>query len=165
MFEEEWGQRNEGTDEDKGGAFEGPFALHHGEKKENEEDGENDAMNHAGDTDGSFVAENAFFVDGEVEENDKGEAIEERKEPEEAQGILEHGSGGAFLGEHEFVAFGVEAEGEVDEAIFFLGLADEVAAILFDQVDAFLDVVTLETKAGPGAFSFAPTVDSDGGSA
>jgi len=164
-FEEEGGEGDEGAEEDEGGTFEGPFSFFHGEVEEDEEDGENDSVDHAGDADGGVVSENAFFVDREVEEDDEGEAIEKGEGAEEAEGILEHSLRGALLGEHEFVAFGVIAKGEVDEAIFFFGFADEVAAVGFDEVDALADVIALEAEAGPGAFSFTAAVDAEGGSA
>lgn len=73
--------------------------------------------------------------------------------------------GRSLLGEHEFVAFSVKTEGEMDETIFFLGFANESAAVFQNELDAFADVVALEAQAGPGAFAFAATVDSDGGAA
>jgi hypothetical protein len=75
---------------------------------------------------------------------------------------LEHGLGWSFLGEHKFVSFGVETEGEVDKAVLFFGFADETAAVFKDQIDPFADVIALEAEAGPGSFSFAATMDSDG---
>ena len=75
------------------------------------------------------------------------------------------GLGRSLLGEHEFVAFGVKTEGEVNKTIFFLGFANESAAVFQNELDAFADVVALEAQAGPGAFAFAATVNSDGGAA
>lgn len=69
------------------------------------------------------------------------------------------------MSEHEFVSLGIEAEGEVNEAVFLLGFTDKIAAVLFDECNAFLDVVTLKAEAGPGPFPFATSVDSDGGTA
>ena len=128
-LEEEGGEGDEGADEDKGGAFDGPFPHHHGNAEKNDKNRKDSPMNSARNTDGGFVSEDHFFIQGEVEEDDEREAIEEREEAEEAERILEHGLGRAFLGEHEFVAFGVEAEGEVDESVLFFGFTHEAAAV------------------------------------
>ena len=69
------------------------------------------------------------------------------------------------MSEHKFVSFGIEAKGEVDEAVFFLRFTNKVATVLFDELDAFLDVVALEAETGPGPFPFAATVNADGGPA
>ncbi len=66
------------------------------------------------------------------------------------------------MSEHEFVAFGVVTESEVDEAVFFFRFADEVAAVLFNEFNAFADIVALEAESGPGAFPFTSAVDSEG---
>lgn len=71
--------------------FDGPLSFFHGEVEEHEEDGEDNAVDHAGDADGGGVSEDALFVDREVEKDDERKAIEEGEEPEETEGILEHG--------------------------------------------------------------------------
>ena len=67
------------------------------------------------------------------------------------------------MGEHEFVTFGIEAEGEVDEAIFFFRFTNQSAAVFLDHFDAFLDVVALEADSGPCSFALAASVNADGG--
>lgn len=120
-------------------------------------------MNHAGDSDGSFVPKNTFFVDRKIEEDDEGEAIKERGEAKETEWKLEHDLGWAFLSEHEFISFCVEAEGEVDEAIFFIGFADEPPAIFPNEFNSSEDFIALEAEASPGAFSLTATMNSYGG--
>lgn len=66
------------------------------------------------------------------------------------------------MSEHEFVAFGIEAEGEVDEAVLFLGFADETAAVFENDGNGFLEIVTLNAESGPGALALAAAVDADG---
>ena len=70
-FEEEWGKRNEGADEDEGGSFDGPFSLFHSQVEKDQKKGEDDAVDHAGDSYGGVVTKDPFFVDRKVEENDK----------------------------------------------------------------------------------------------
>ena len=82
-------------------------------------------MNHARNSNSGVVPKDTFFVDRKIEEDDEGEAVKERGETKEAEWELEHDLGGAFLSEHKFISFCVEAEGEVDEAIFFLGRSEE----------------------------------------
>lgn len=120
-------------------------------------------MNHAWDSDGSFVPEDTFFVDRKIEENDERETIKERREAKEAEWILEHDLGRAFLREHEFISLCVEAEGKVYEAIFFLGLADESSTIFFNEFNTSFDFIALEAKASPGAFPFTAAMNTDGG--
>ncbi len=71
--------------------------------------------------------------------------------------------GRTFLGEHEFVAFGVEAEGEMNETVFFLGFADQAATVFLNEFDSDEDVVALEAEAGPCAFSFTTAMNSNRG--
>ena len=119
-------------------------------------------MNHTRDSNSSVVPKDTFFVDRKIEEDDKGEAVKERGETKEAEWELEHDLGGAFLSEHEFISFCVEAEGEVDEAIFFFGFADEPSAIFLNEFNSSEDFITLEAEASPGAFPLTATVNSDG---
>lgn len=72
---------------------------------------------------------------------------------------------GAFLGDHDFVSFGIKAKSEVNHAVFFFGLADESTAVFLNEFDGGGKVVALEAQAGPGAFAFASAVDPDGGPA
>jgi len=67
------------------------------------------------------------------------------------------------LGEHDFVAFRINAEGEVDLTVFFLWFFDESAAVGFDEFDSGEDVIALEAEAGPDSFAFAATVDTNCG--
>ena len=122
-------------------------------------------MNHARDSNSSVVPEDTFFVDRKIEEDDEGEAVKERGETKEAEWELEHDLGGAFLSEHEFISFCVEAEGEVDEAIFFLRFADEPSAIFLNEFNSSEDLIALETEASPGAFPLTATMNSYGGAA
>lgn len=93
-------------------------------------------MNHAWDSDGGFVPKDTFFVDRKIEEDNKREAIKKRGESKEPEWKLEHDLGRAFLGKHEFITFCVVAEGEVDEAILFLGFTDESTAIFLNEFNA-----------------------------
>lgn len=68
----------------------------------------------------------------------------------------------AFAGEHELVAFGVDAHGEVwGFVIFGLGFAGECAACSGDFGSAGDDIWDLEAEAGPCAVAFAAAVDTD----
>ena len=72
---------------------------------------------------------------------------------------------GAFLSDHDFVAFGIKAKSEVDHAVFFFGFADESAAVFLNEFDGGGEVVALKAQAGPGTFTFASAVDANGGTA
>ena len=68
----------------------------------------------------------------------------------------------AFAGEHELVAFGVDAHGEVwGFVVLGLGFAGECATSSGDFCGACDDIGDLEAEAGPGAFAFAAAVDTD----
>ncbi len=70
----------------------------------------------------------------------------------------------AALGHHEFVAFGVDAHGEVEGVLGgVVRLGGEGAAAGEELSDAAAEVVELEGEAGPGAFAFAAAVDAEGG--
>ena len=106
--------------------------------------------------------------EGNVAEDDPRDTVEERKETQETERIFEHrwavvGLLRSLLSEHELIAFGVVAEGEVDKAILLLGFADEVATVFPDEINPFPDVIALEAEAGPGPLAFAPAVDTNGG--
>ena len=120
-------------------------------------------MNHARDSNSGVVPKDTFFVDRKIEEDDEGESVKERGETKEAEWKLEHDLGGAFLSEHEFISFCVEAEGEVDEAIFFFGFANKPTAIFLNEFNSSEDLFTLETEASPGAFPLTATMNSYGG--
>jgi hypothetical protein len=167
-LEEKGSERNEGADEDQACSFDGPLSLFHGDVKEDEEDREDPTVDSAGKAHAHLIAEEAIVNEGNVAENDPRNAVEERKETQEAERILEHwgpvmGLARSLLSEHELIAFGVVAEGEVDKAILFFGLADEVATVLPDEVNSFPDVIALETEASPGSLSFPPAVNANGG--
>jgi hypothetical protein len=86
--------------------------------------------------------------------------VDKRRESRRGQG------GSAFAGEHDFVAFGVDAHGEVRWfAVFGFGLAGELAAGGDDFLGTGDDVGDLEAHAGPSAFAFAAAVDADNGPA
>jgi len=42
-------------------------------------------VNHSGSANGVLVAEDAFFVDGKIEENDEGESIKDGEETKETE--------------------------------------------------------------------------------
>ena len=68
----------------------------------------------------------------------------------------------ALLGEHDFVAFGIDAHGEVEWVFRGVGgFASEGAAGFFEERDGRAVVVALEAHAGPGAFAFSAAVDAD----
>ena len=119
-------------------------------------------MNHARNSNSGVVPKDTFFVDRKIEEDDEGEAVKERGETKEAEWELEHDLGGAFLSEHKFISFCVEAEGEVDEAIFFFGFADEPSAIFLNEFNSSEDFIALEAEASPGAFPLTATMNSYG---
>ena len=119
-------------------------------------------MNHARNSNSGVVPKDTFFVDRKIEEDDEGEAVKERGETKEAEWELEHDLGGAFLSEHEFISFCVEAEGEVDEAIFFFGFADEPSAIFLNEFNSSEDFIALEAEASPGAFPLTATMNAYG---
>ena len=69
-----------------------------------------------------------------------------------------------LAGEHDLVAVGVDAHGEVGRlAVFGFGLAGEGAAGGDDFGGGGDDVGDLEGDAGPGFFAAAVGVDGDGG--
>ena len=144
-LQKKWGERDEGADKNQGGTFNGPFALLHGEVKENEEKGEDDTMDHAGNAHGGLIAKNAFFINRIVEKNDEREPVEQRAEAQEAEWKLEHDLGRAFLSEHKFISFGVETECEMDESVLLFRFANHASTVRFDELDAGQDIVTLET--------------------
>jgi len=119
-------------------------------------------MNHARNSNSGVVPKDTFFVDRKIEEDDEGEAVKERGETKEAEWELEHDLGGAFLSEHKFISFCVEAEGEVDEAIFFFGFADEPSAIFLNEFNSSEDFIALEAEASPGAFPLTATMNAYG---
>lgn len=167
-LEEKGSERNQGADEDQTCSFDGPSSLFHGEVKEDEEDREDPTVDPPGKAHTHLIAEEAIVNEGNVAEDDPRDAVEEREEAQEAERILEHrwalvGLLRSLLSEHELIAFGVVAEGEVDKAILLLGFADEVATILPDEIDPFPDVIALEAEAGPGPLAFSPAVNTDGG--
>ena len=65
--------------------------LFHGQVEKDQKKGEDDAVDHAGDSNGGVVTKNPFFVDREVEENYTRDRREE--EAQEAERVLEHGDG------------------------------------------------------------------------
>lgn len=68
----------------------------------------------------------------------------------------------AITGEHDFVAFGVDAHGEVGWlSVLGLGFTRALTAGCSDFGGAFDDVGYLEGNTGPGLFAFASAVDGD----
>jgi hypothetical protein len=71
-----------------------------------------------------------------------------------------------LLGEHNFVAFGVDRHGEMEGVLgSVIGFSRESAPCFLEERDGGAEVVALEAHAGPSAFAFAATVDADDGSA
>ncbi len=52
----------------------------------------------------------------------------------------------------------------MDHAVFFFGFTDEASSVFLDEIDSCEDVVGLKGESGPGSFSFATTMNADGGS-
>ena len=166
--DEEGAEGNEGGDKEEGGAFEGPFGFEPGEEEGEAVKEEEQTVGHSDHTDGEGKVPDVFQGHGDAEEEEEGDAFEDADEAEAANFVSEHGGGGgrlALAGEHEFVAFGVNAHGEVRGFVVLgLGVAGELAAGSEDFGGTSHDVGNLEGEAGPGAFAFSAAVDADGGS-
>ena len=70
-LEKERREGDERADKDERSPFDGPFTLLHGEIEEDEKEGENDTVNHPGNSDRGLVAQDSFLIDREVKEDDE----------------------------------------------------------------------------------------------